>query len=70
MAQIKRMFNKKVARIGSYGWGGGANRAFEAFLPELKWELVESMEFLGVPKAADLVNAVEFGKKFARAIKG
>jgi anaerobic nitric oxide reductase flavorubredoxin len=69
MVQTKRMFNKKAARIGSYGWGGGANRTFEAFLPELKWELIESMDFVGVPKAADLQNAIEFGAKFARAIK-
>jgi anaerobic nitric oxide reductase flavorubredoxin len=70
MVQIKRMFNKKVARVGSYGWGGGANRTFETFLPELKWDLIDSLDFVGVPKPADLQNAVELGARFARAIKG
>ena len=69
MALTKRIFNKKVARIGSYGWGGGANRAFEALLPDLKWELVDSYDFVGVPKRQDMAKGREFGANFARIIK-
>jgi len=68
MAAHKRIRNKQVARFGSYGWGGGAQRDFERIIEPLKWELVESFEFIGGPTEADLKHGEEFGARFARLI--
>ena len=70
MAAHKRIRNKQVARFGSYGWGGGAQRDFERIIEPLKWELVESFEFIGGPTEEDLKHGEEFGARFARLITG
>ena len=69
MANHKRIRNKKVARFGSYGWSGGAQRHFERLIEPLKWELVDSFEFAGGPTDEDLKQGEEFGARFARLIK-
>jgi anaerobic nitric oxide reductase flavorubredoxin len=68
VAVQKRVRNKQVARFGSYGWGGGAQRHFERIIEPLKWELVESFEFMGGPTNEDLRQGEEFGARFARLI--
>jgi anaerobic nitric oxide reductase flavorubredoxin len=70
MAAQKRIRNKKVARFGSYGWSGGAQRHFERIIEPLKWELVDSFEFNGGPTEEDLRHGEEFGAGFARLVKG
>jgi flavorubredoxin len=70
MAAHKHIRNKQVARFGSYGWGGGAQRDFERIIEPLKWELVESFEFIGGPTEEDLKHGEEFGARFARLITG
>jgi len=70
MAAQKRVRNKKVARFGSYGWSGGAQRHFERIIEPLKWELVDSFEFTGGPTEEDLRHGEEFGACFARLVKG
>ena len=70
MAAQKRVRNKKVARFGSYGWSGGAQRHFERIIEPLKWELVDSFEFVGSPTEEDLRHGEEFGAGFARLVKG
>ena len=70
MAAQKRIRNKKVARFGSYGWSGGAQRHFERIIEPLKWELVDSFEFIGSPTEEDLRQGEEFGAGFARLVKG
>lgn len=70
MAAHKRIRNKQVARFGSYGWGGGAQRDFERIIEPLKWELVESFEFIGGPTEEGLKHGEEFGARFARLITG
>jgi len=70
MAAQKRVRNKKVARFGSYGWSGGAQRHFERIIEPLKWELVDSFEFTGGPTEEDLRYGEEFGAGFARLVKG
>jgi flavorubredoxin len=70
MAAQKRVRNKKVARFGSYGWSGGAQRHFERIIEPLKWELVDSFEFVGGPTEEDLRHGEEFGAGFARLVKG
>jgi anaerobic nitric oxide reductase flavorubredoxin len=70
MAAVKKIQNKQVARFGSYGWSGGAQRRFESLIEPLKWELMDSFEFVGSPSEADLKHGEAFGAQFARAIKG
>jgi len=69
MAVLKKMFYKRGARVGSIGWAGGANRTFETLLCDLHWKLADAYEFVGVPKAHDLEQAVQFGRRFAGLIK-
>ncbi len=69
VASTKRIQNKQVARFGSYGWSGGAQRRFEQLLKPLKWELMDSFEFQGGPTDEDLRHGEEFGAQFARQIK-
>jgi anaerobic nitric oxide reductase flavorubredoxin len=69
MAAEKRIMNKKVARFGSYGWSGGAQKNFEKIIEPLKWELLDSFEFTGVPTRDDLKRGVELGRRFGNAIK-
>ena len=70
MAAVKRIQNKKVARFGSYGWSGGAQRHFERLIEPLKWELTDSFEFVGAPSDDDLKRGEEFGIQFAQLVKG
>ncbi len=69
MAAQKRIRDKKVARFGSYGWSGGAQRHFERIIEPLKWELVDYFEFIGSPTEEDLKQGEEFGARFARLIQ-
>ena len=69
MAATKRIHNKKVARFGSYGWSGGAQRHFERLIEPLKWELADSFEFVGCPTEEDLKHGEEFGARFAKLVK-
>jgi flavorubredoxin len=69
MAARKRVVNKKAAWFGSYGWSGGALKELTTLIEPLKWELLDTLEFRGVPKKTDLTAAEEFGAKFARAVK-
>jgi flavorubredoxin len=69
MAGIKRIYHKKVARFGSFGWkGGGAEKHFLRLIEPLKWNLVDTFEFNGGPSKEDLRQGIEFGARFARDI--
>jgi len=69
MAETKRIRNKMATHFGSYGWSGGAQREFEAFVDRLKWEMTEPFEFNGGATDADLRQGEAFGAAFARKIK-
>jgi len=69
MAAQKRIRNKKVARFGSYGWSGGAQRDFERIIEPLKWELMDSFEFVGSPTEEELRQGEEFGARFGRLVR-
>jgi anaerobic nitric oxide reductase flavorubredoxin len=69
MAVLKRVLNKKVAYFGSYGWSGGALRHLKRIIEPVKWELVDSFEFVGKPAEEDLKKGEEFGASFAEIIK-
>ena len=70
VAATKRIFNKKIARFGSYGWSGGALRRLKQLVERLKWDLTDFFEFQGGPTDDDLKHGEEFGARFARLIKG
>lgn len=69
MAGRKAVRAKKVARFGSYGWSGGAQRELERWFGTLRWDQVlEPFEFVGAPSDADLERGERFGRDFARAL--
>jgi anaerobic nitric oxide reductase flavorubredoxin len=69
MASTKRIRNKIATHFGSYGWSGGAQREFENFVEELKWEKTDAFEFNGGPTDEDLRHGEAFGAEFAQYIK-
>jgi anaerobic nitric oxide reductase flavorubredoxin len=69
MTAVKKIQNKKVARFGSYGWSGGAQRRFESLIEPLKWKLTDSFEFIGSPTEEDLKHGEALGAQFARLVK-
>jgi flavorubredoxin len=70
MAVKKKIFKRKAAYFGSYGWGGGAKETYLHLAEKLEWENAGTLEFNGAPTADDLKQGERFGMEFARAIKG
>lgn len=68
MATLKRVLNKKVAMFGSYGWSGGALKHLKKIIEPVRWEMVDSLEFVGKPSDEDLKKGAEFGASFAEII--
>ena len=69
IAVRKGIRNKKVFRFGSYGWAGGAQKEFEKIVEPVRWELFDSLEFMGQPSRDDLTRAEEQGERFARFVE-
>ena len=65
----KHIYNKKVLRIGSWGWIGGAKKDYEAAITDLKWTSIESVEWAGYPDEGDLKLLKERGRELARIVK-
>jgi len=65
----KHVYNKKVLRIGSWGWVGGAKKEYEAAIADLKWTSIESHEWPGAPTESDLKVLEERGRALAQAVK-
>jgi len=69
MASQKKIRFKIAARFGSYGWSGGAGRAFDRIAEALKWEVAETLEFVGRPTDDELRAGEAFGARFARRVR-
>ncbi len=69
MAAHKHIRNKKAAFFGSYGWSGGALRGLKGIIEPLKWDLVDTLDFVGCPTGEELKKGEEFGASFAESIK-
>ncbi len=69
MAAHKHIKNKKAGFFGSYGWSGGALRSLKKIIEPLKWDLVDSLEFVGCAKEDTLKRGKEFGSRFADLVK-
>ncbi|MFP4562300.1 MAG: FprA family A-type flavoprotein [Spirochaetia bacterium] len=67
-AAIKRITDKKAAYFGSYGWSGGALKDVKSIVEPLKWELTETLEFMGAPTDEEWKRAKELGARFARSL--
>jgi len=66
MAAFKHLSDKKAIYFGSFGWGGGALRQLNEKMETMKWDLTDSLEFIGRPTAETLQRGRELGEKFAR----
>jgi anaerobic nitric oxide reductase flavorubredoxin len=63
--------NKIGGAFGSFGWSGGAVKNIESMLQEMKVEIFEpGISFKYVPTEEELDRCFEFGKRFAKKIKG
>jgi flavorubredoxin len=65
----KHIFGKKVLRIGSWGWVGGAKKEYEAAIANLKWDSLEAVEWAGYPGAEDLALLEKRGRELAGMLK-
>jgi anaerobic nitric oxide reductase flavorubredoxin len=65
----KHVTGKKVLRIGSWGWVGGAKKEYEERIAGFKWTNIESVEWQGVPSEAELAVLKERGAMLARQVK-
>ena len=65
----KHIFGKKVLRIGSWGWAGGAKKEYDATLGNLKWDSLDSFEWAGYPTEAEFTVLEERGQELARKVK-
>jgi flavorubredoxin len=68
MAEQKHMRNKRAARFGSYGWSGGAQRDFDTLAETLRWETMDTLEFVGAATDEELAVGEAFGARFARFV--
>jgi flavorubredoxin len=66
----KHITGKKVLRIGSWGWVGGAKKEYDAALEGLKWTGVDSLEWAGNPAPEELLALEDRGRELAKLIKG
>jgi len=69
MAALKSIINKKVAMFGSYGWSGGALKELKKIIEPIKWQLTDSLEFIGMPTEEELKKGEEFGREFGELLK-
>lgn len=66
---IKKVKNKKVLRVGSYGWVGGAEKDFRTRTEKAGWDIMDSVEYQGCPMAEDLERMEQAGAELARRVK-
>ena len=69
IAAHKHIKNKRVAFLGSDGWGGGARKGQKSIVEPLQWEIADTFEFQGSPTVEDIALGEAFGRKFAESLK-
>jgi len=63
--------NRLVGAFGSYGWGGGAVRDMYEEFKKIGLEIAEpGLQVLYKPSAEDETACYEFGREFARKVRG
>lgn len=68
MARHKRIFGRKAAFFGTYGWSGGALRELQKLADELKWKITHTFEIQGMPNKDDLARAEKWAEEFASSL--
>jgi anaerobic nitric oxide reductase flavorubredoxin len=66
----KRIAGRPAAYFGSYGWSGGALKDLKRIVEPARWDIQETLEFVGSPTADDLKRGEELGRRFAEKLKG
>ena len=66
---VKKVKNKKVLRVGSFGWVGGAEKDFRTRTERAGWDIMDSVEFQGCPGVEDLEKIRAAGRELARKVK-
>lgn len=66
----KRVAGRPAAYFGSYGWSGGALKDLKRIVEPARWDIQETLEFVGSPTADDLKRGEELGRRFAEKLKG
>lgn len=56
--KLKHMFHKKVFRLGSFGWVGGAEKHFQTAVQGMDWDLLPSLEWAGQP-TTDIIESLK-----------
>ena len=69
-AKAKNISGKKAIFCGSSTWAPGAKREFADWCAKLSWELVDSVEFMGMADAEAEKKIHDMGKKFGEMILG
>jgi flavorubredoxin len=70
MFKRKHISGKKVLRIGSWGWVGGAKKEYEAAIANFGWTNLDSVEWAGFPNDDTIKLLFERGRELARQVKG
>ena len=67
----KKVCGRKVFRMGSYGWSGGAQRDLDYIMDKCRtnWDFIEPVEFKGVPKEEDYKLIEERAKELVKLVK-
>lgn len=67
----KKVYNRKVFRMGSFGWSGGAQRELDDINSRLKMnmEFIEPVEYMGRPKEQDLIRIEAGVKALVQAVR-
>ncbi len=69
MAKIKKIMDRTSAYFGSYAWGSLATKQYAEFCAEQHWDVVENMQFYGMPKESQFALIPAFAEKFAAAVR-
>jgi flavorubredoxin len=65
----KHVWNRNALRIGSFGWVGGAKKAYEEAVAPLKWISLDPVEWAGAPDQDLLGLLRQRGIELAQAVK-
>ena len=68
-AAHKRILGRPAAYFGSYGWSGGGLKDMRKIVEPAKWDIRETLEFIGSPTRDDLKKGEELGHRFAEGVK-
>ena len=69
LMQKKRIWYKKVLLFGSYGWSGGAQKVFDEFSENMKWDIFDPLTFRGYPTIEELNKGERIAEKLAKEVK-